>query len=145
MWANAPSTMNKISHKGIVERIDDGCVVVRIKQTSACAACKVASHCSAAESKEKLITVKSKQQAAKRKVGEEVTVAMSAENGRRAVIVAFILPFIIMVAVLVACISMKCSEPLAALASIASIAVYYLLVFFFNKKLERKFAFIIEN
>ena len=50
----------KICHSGIVERIDDGCVHVRIVQTSACAACKVAGYCNAAESKEKIIDVKKK-------------------------------------------------------------------------------------
>ena len=45
----------KISHSGIVERIDGDCVQVRIVQTSACAACKVAGYCNAAESKEKVI------------------------------------------------------------------------------------------
>ena len=136
--------MNKISHKGTVEKIEGDCVMVRIVQTSACAACKAARHCSAAESKEKLVTVCNKKEAAQRKVGEEVTVAMSAENGRTAVVIAFIIPFVIMVAVLAACLWMTKNEPLAALAAVASLVVYYLAVFLMNKKLERKFAFEIE-
>ena len=136
--------MNKISHKGTVEKIEGDCVMVRIVQTSACGACKAARHCSAAESKEKLVTVCNKKEAAQRKVGEEVTVAMSAENGRRAVVIAFIIPFVIMVAVLAACLWMTKNEPLAALAAVASLVVYYLAVFLMNKKLERKFAFEIE-
>ena len=47
----------KISHSGVVESILDGCVKVRIIQTSACAACKVASHCNAAESKVKIVDI----------------------------------------------------------------------------------------
>ena len=136
--------MNKISHKGTVEKIEGDCVMVRIVQTSACAACKAARHCSAAESKEKLVTVCNKKEAAQRKVGEEVTVAMSAENGRRAVVIAFIIPFVIMVAVLAACLWMTKNEQLAALSAVASLFVYYLAVFLMNKKLERKFAFEIE-
>ena len=49
--------MNKISHTGIVEAIEGGRVSVRIMQTSACVACKAAAHCSAAESKEKMVEV----------------------------------------------------------------------------------------
>ena len=48
---------NNISHSGVVESVEDGCVHVRIVQTSACAACKVAGYCNAAESKEKLVDV----------------------------------------------------------------------------------------
>ncbi len=48
---------NKIKHSGVVEKIVGDCVRVRIVQTSACAACKVASHCNAAESKEKIVEV----------------------------------------------------------------------------------------
>ena len=54
----------KISHSGIVERINGDCVQVRIVQTSACAACKVAGYCNAAESKEKVIDVRSDRSAA---------------------------------------------------------------------------------
>ena len=35
----------KISHSGVIERIEPDKVQVRIVQTSACAACKVASYC----------------------------------------------------------------------------------------------------
>ena len=66
----------KISHSGIVERIDDGCVHVRIVQTSACAACKVAGYCNAAESKEKIIDVYCDSVAAYQ-VGQQVVVGSS--------------------------------------------------------------------
>ena len=84
----------KITHKGVVEDTGDGWVKVRILQTSACSACKVAGHCSAAESKEKTVQVSSSK-AGRYQPGEEVVVAMTAGNGRDAVILAFILPFVI--------------------------------------------------
>ena len=48
---------NKIRHEGVIDSIDEGCVHVRILQTSACAACKVAGYCNAAEAKEKIVDV----------------------------------------------------------------------------------------
>ena len=45
---------DKINHSGVVETVDGEHLRVRILQTSACSACKVAGHCSAAESKEKI-------------------------------------------------------------------------------------------
>ena len=63
----------KITHAGIVEQVDGGRVRVRIMQTSACAACKVAGHCNAAEAKEKLVDVFTAS-ASQWKVGDAVTV-----------------------------------------------------------------------
>ena len=51
---------DKIKHLGIVESINGSYLKVRIVQTSACSACSIKGHCSAAESKEKLIDVYNK-------------------------------------------------------------------------------------
>lgn len=48
---------NKIKHNGVVDGVEEGCVRVRILQSSACSACKVAAHCNASETKEKIIEV----------------------------------------------------------------------------------------
>ncbi len=40
---------NKIKHTGVVDGVEEGCVCVRILQSSACSACKVAAHCNASE------------------------------------------------------------------------------------------------
>lgn len=134
----------KITHKGVVEDTGDGWVKVRILQTSACSACKVAGHCSAAESKEKTVQVSSSK-AGRYQPGEEVVVAMTAGNGRDAVILAFILPFVIMVAVLMLCLWLTGNEGIAALAGIASLVPYYAVVYHCKDKLARRFAFVIEE
>ena len=46
-----------IKHRGIVEKVEGSHVVVRIVQTSACAACSAKGLCNASESKEKQIDV----------------------------------------------------------------------------------------
>ena len=136
--------MNKISHKGIVESLDGDRAVVRIVQTSACAACKAASHCSAAESKEKLVEASILENDAPR-VGEEVVVSMSGVNGRDAVVFAFVLPFIIMVLVLFCCLKLSSSEGLAAIVGIGSLVPYYFLLYLFRGKLRKRFSFVLEN
>ena len=134
----------KITHKGVVEKAGDGWVDVRILQTSACSACKVAGHCSAAESKEKTVQV-STGKSDNYQPGDPVVVAMTSTNGRDAVILAFILPFVIMVAVLVACLLVTGNEGIAALAGIASLVPYYAVVYRCKDRLARKFSFVIEE
>jgi len=63
---------NKIRHSGIIDSIENSTVRVRILQTSACAACKVAAHCNASESKEKLVDV-AVADGSVRRVGDTVT------------------------------------------------------------------------
>ena len=83
-----------------MEEVRGDSVRVRIVQTSACAACKVAGHCSAAESKEKVVEVVDCRAAAYAP-GDSVVVSIEPSTGRRAVILAFVVPFLILVAVLV--------------------------------------------
>ena len=136
---------NKISHTGIIETIKDECITVRILQTSACAACKVAGHCSAAESKEKVVEVRDKRAAGRYKEGDSVVVAMSAQNGREAVLIAFAIPRVLMLVVLIVMRWLIENEGLIALVAVLSLVPYYLAVYLFRRKLAGRFAFVIEN
>lgn len=89
----------KISHSGVVESISDGCVKVRIVQTSACAACKVASHCNAAESKVKIVDVFCCN-SSDYSVGQDVTVWASKDVANRALLLGFGVPFLLLACVL---------------------------------------------
>ena len=137
--------MGKISHKGVVEAVDADLVKVRITQGSACAVCKVANHCSAAESKEKTVEVVCDDAAKTYAVGDEVVVSMPMGNGRRAVLLAFILPFLVMLAVLLLTLWATGNEALAALLALASLVPYYAILHLSEKKIARKFSFVIEQ
>ena len=137
--------MNKISHEGIVQSVGVDQLEVRITQSSACAACKVAAHCSAAESKEKIVHVQCANAMELYHVGDTVTVSMSSKNGRDAVMLGFVFPFLLLVIVLLLCLRYTGDEGIAALASIAALIPYYFGLWAFNEKVKRRFAFIIDN
>ena len=75
-----------IKHRGIVEKVEGAHVVVRIVQTSACAACSAKGLCNASESKEKQIDVF--EAGASYRIGEEVVLCGSTSMGMRAVFLA---------------------------------------------------------
>ena len=77
-------------------------------------------------------------------LGDQVTVAMSAGNGRLAVVLAFVVPFFILIAVLVLCLWITGDEAMAALMGIASLVPYYVVLHFLEKRISRQFAFVIE-
>ena len=97
--------MNNISanikHQGIIDEITDDCIKVRIIQTSACASCKVAGHCNASESKEKIIDV-GKCDGHDYRVGDEVVVIASQNSGLFAVLLSSVVPLFLLVVVLFA-------------------------------------------
>ena len=132
----------KISHSGIVERIDEGCVHVRIVQTSACAACKVAGYCHAAESKEKIVDVY--RPAGSLKVGDAVTVTASTKIASQALLLAFAIPFVLLVLVLVVVLWMTGNEAIAGLCALGSLLPYYGVLYLLRNKVREKFAFEIE-
>ena len=134
----------KITHAGIVEQVDGGRVRVRIMQTSACAACKVAGHCNAAEAKEKLVDVFTAS-ASQLKVGDAVTVAASRQMATQALLLAFGLPLVIMLAVLLVILSLTGREGLSALCALGALLPYYGVLWLLRGRLQQRMAFWIEE
>lgn len=134
----------KITHAGVVEHIDGSRVRVRIVQTSACAACKVSGHCNAAEAKEKLVDVFTAS-ASQLKVGDAVTVAASRQMATQALLLAFGLPLVIMLAVLLAVLSLTGREGLSALCALGALLPYYGVLWLLRSRLQQRMAFWIEE
>ena len=134
---------NKIKHSGVIEKIMDDCIQVRIVQTSACAACKVAGYCNASESKEKLIDVYHAD-SHRLNVGDAVTVTASTEVAAHALLLGFGLPFVVMVTVLVVVLQTTGSEGRAALSGLLALVPYYAVLYLFRNRLRDKLSFSIE-
>ena len=136
---------DKISHSGIIESISDGCVKVRILQTSACAACKVASHCNAAESKVKIVDVMDVTDTSSLKVGDEVIVSASRHVANRALLLGFGFPFLILVGVLVVVLWLTSNEGIAAISGLIALAPYYGVLFLFRNRIRQRLSFTLDN
>lgn len=133
----------KISHSGVIEEIQGDSVKVRIVQTSACAACKVAGYCNAADKKEKIIDVRC-DDAQAYKTGQTVTVSASGQVAARALLWAFGLPFVILIIVLVCVLYVTKNEGLAAISSLLALVPYYLMIWTQRNRLREQLSFTIE-
>ena len=134
-----------IQHVGTVESIAGNHVRVRIVQTSACATCAAHKYCNSSESKEKMIDVYTKD-AVHYQVGQTVKVLGTTSMGMRAVLWACGVPFVVLVAVLYATWMVTGGdEPLSALAALASLALYYLVLYFCRGKMAKRFVFTISS
>ncbi len=135
---------NRISHIGTVCSVSDGLVRVRIVQHSACVGCKAAAHCNSTESKEKLIDVRCLN-ASRYRVGQEVTVIAAQAVGAKAVVLGFVVPLVVLLAVVVGALQMGVGEAQAALGGIVALIPYYIILYLCRSKLERIFTFYIDE
>ena len=133
-----------IKHRGIVEKVEGAHVVVRIVQTSACAACSAKGLCNASESKEKQIDVF--EPGASYRIGEEVVLCGSTSMGMRAVFLAFGIPMLLLLFALF--VSMRVTDGdalVSSLVALLAVVPYYLVIYFMKDKLNRTFSFTIEK
>lgn len=134
---------NKIRHSGVVESVHGRSVRVRIIQSSACAACKAAGYCSAAESKEKVVEVYTPS-ATTYEVGQQVVVSMAGKMASKALWWGFGAPLLMLMIVLLAVMYITGREDWAAWSALLSLGVYYLLLWLFQDHISRQFHFTIE-
>ena len=134
---------NKIKHAGVVDGVEEGCVRVRIFQSSACSACKVAEHCNASETKEKIIEVQVTD-AVKYQLGDSVVVVADTAVGFRASLYGYLLPLLLMVVALVAVLKIKQSEGYAAVSALGILIPYYIGLYLLRNKLRNKLSFSLE-
>lgn len=133
-----------IKHQGIVENIDGSHLKVRIVQTSACAACSARGHCSSADAKEKLIDVTDATFASSCKPGDHVWVVGELSMGRIAVLLAFILPFFLVVVSLFIFMAVWKDELQAALCALLLLIPYYYILWLNRKRIGRRFSFSVR-
>lgn len=138
-----------IKHDGIVIAVNgDGTVRVRIVQTSACAACKAKAMCASAENSEKELTAYImqdyiNQECSDIKIGDEVVVMVQQKMGWKAVLLAYILPFVVMIAVIALGNGlMNIREEIIGTAALGALALYYIILGFFKDRIQKEFSFI---
>ena len=144
-----------IKHDGIIIALnEDGTALVRIVQTSACAACKAKAMCASAESVEKEMRVtrayphplpegKGVNTAHQTyAVGDEVEVMVQQKMGWKAVVLAYLLPFFVMLAVIFMGNALwNVREEILGTAALCAMALYYIVLGLFKSKLQKEFSF----
>lgn len=132
----------RIVHEGIIDHISADSVFVRILSKSACAACHSNGICSVSEMTEKLVEVKANK--SDFKAGQMVNVILDRSLGNKAVVLGYLLPFLLLIVTLLVA-SQFLNELLSGLLAIAILIPYYLLLSVFKNRLSTTFSFHIEQ
>ena len=135
--------MAAVKHCGEVVRIDGHSVFVQMTVNSACSACHAKGVCGASEQTDKIVEVETAA-ATDFQVGDSVEVAlMQRDMGSTSVVLAYVVPFLVLAAVLVGAILMGASEGMAALAALVGVALWYVVLYMLRDKIKNKIKFII--
>lgn len=131
-----------IRHKGIISNVDDQFNYVSIIAQSACAACHAKSACNVSDMNEEIIKIP-KTPTDDYKTGQMVFVKMKKSLGTIAVMLGYFFPFLLVLVSLIILINIV-SEGIAGLISIGLLAPYYLILYVYRNRLNKKFVFEIE-
>jgi len=130
-----------IEHKGIVQKNNNESVNVLIISESACSGCHAEGLCSMANSMEKNVEVKGNFNV---KEGDQVTVTLEQSAGYRALLLGYLIPLLLVLAILIIMISAGAGELVSGILAIASLLPYYLILYLLREKINGKFIFSIK-
>ena len=134
---------NRISHEGIVTKIDNDNVEVKILSKSACASCNIKTACNMSEMQEKTITIPAPKDK-KLSIGQDVVISIRLGQANRAVIFAYVIPVIILISMIFILSILKIDEGINALISIGTLIPYYFVLFLLKDRIKRKFEYEIH-
>lgn len=137
------SNQETISHEGIITKISDNELEIKILAQSACALCHAKSACGMGEQTEKILTVP-RPEGKNFALMQNVNVIMAVGQGNKAAVLAYLIPIILLLAVLFICLGLGVGEGLSALISIIALVPYYIVLYTQRDKLKKRFEYHIE-
>ncbi len=133
-----------IEHQGVITRISNNIVSVKIVQRSACSDCHAKGACMAADSKEKIIDVVDN--SGDFKVNDLVVIEGKNSIGYKAILWAFVLPIVLILSTLYMALSVfMWNETKAALASVVVLVPYYAVLYLLRHKMAGSLSFRIKT
>jgi sigma-E factor negative regulatory protein RseC len=130
---------SSIEHWGVIKDITPKTIRVSLLNVSGCASCHTKATCSVSDVDNKIIDIVNT--GSKFNKGEKVKIAFEKSLGPLALFIGYLIPFVLLMLVLIVSWSVTNDEVFAGIASICSVAFYYLFLTFFRKKLKHTFTF----
>lgn len=133
----------EVKHDGTVQSIDGEWLKVSIISNSACASCKVSQACSVSEMAEKVIDIHRNNVAYA--IGESVVVSLSETSGFKALIIGYMIPFLLLLTTLIVTSIFTENEVIIGLSSLLILVPYYFILFLLRNKIKKQFSFFVHK
>lgn len=134
----------EVTHKGKVVKMTPQVTTVAILQHGACSECHAAGLCGMGEMAEKLVEVPTDPYAFYG-VGDEVEVLLKASMGMKAVWLAYFIPLLVLLAVVLPLSALHVGEVVTGICALVAVGLYYLLLYLFRDKLKNEYIFTIKG
>ena len=132
------------THPGVVVHSADGHVQVKMEVISACASCEAHARCTFSEKKDKIVDIDTPDWR-QYTPGDQVTVIINSGHGLLAVLIAYVLPALLILAVFALLYALRLPELWIALITILVVCIYGWVLYLMRHRLQRKFTFRIEK
>ena len=133
----------KVQHEGIVKSISFQTLDVVIHSHSACSGCHAKGACGMEDVKQKIITVPLPEEEIH--IGDKVTVYARLDNAFYSVLLAYIIPSILTIAIVFFLEISGNSELMAALSSLILLVLYFIILYLSRNKINKKIKFTVEK
>lgn len=135
---------NTICKEGIVRTINGEDIEVEIIVSSACSGCHAKSICIPSDHKKETIWAKNLN-GDTFEIGEKIQLILKESAGNKAVVLAYFLPLLVLMAALFITYAITHNELISVVTSIIFVVLFYFVLKFKMKKIEKEFTFFTKK
>ncbi len=133
-----------IEHLGVISEIGDKMIKVDVMPEQACGGCHAKGSCSIGSNAEKTVEVLPSP-GEYYSVGQQIKVVLDQSLGIKALVIGYLFPFIVVLAMLITLTSLEVNEGIAALLSLAALVPYFAGLTFYRDRLKKEFSFRLKK
>ena len=138
------SEHSTICKEGIVRAVNDRTVEVEVTVSSACAGCHAKSICIPSDHRQETVTAHVTGNESY-KVGERVNLVLQGNAGAKAVVIAYVIPFAVLLAAFIASYLIFHNELVSVLVSLGVVLLYFLFLKTQRHKIDQNFTFYVKK
>jgi sigma-E factor negative regulatory protein RseC len=136
--------MTDLSHQGIIKKITGNTLYVEVERRAACAACNAKDFCMPSEKRDELIQITTDTPNAFQ-VGETIQVILKQSSGAKAVVFAYLFPFLALASGLFITYYFTKNELLSIGIAFTVTILYFLFIKKIDKKIKKQFTFTVKS
>ena len=140
----AHTSQNTICKEGVVRAVSGENIEVEITISSACSECHAKSICMPSDHKQETVTAKSLY-GEHFEVGDKVNLVLKSSAGRKAVVIAYLLPLIVFMVALFGSYILFHNELASVLICLTFVVLYFIVLKRKSKKIEGEFEFFVKK
>jgi sigma-E factor negative regulatory protein RseC len=135
---------NTICKEGIVRAVRGEDIDVEITVSSACSECHAKSICIPSDQRQEFVTAQALY-GETFQIGERVHLVLKQKAGWKAILIAYLIPFLVLIAALFGSYAIFRNELASVIASLLFLVAYYFLLKHFRHKIDKQFTFFVTK